>query len=93
MTVRDLFKILALSPKSIEIQFYNEQNNIYDSLHNKEEYEVLYIKDWQIGTYTIKTNVLEQYTLYKSRLCLSVVIAPPKTKNWNELAKKNENNE
>lgn len=75
MTVRDLYRVLTLSPKSIEVQFYDEQCNEYDSLYSIEEYEVLYIKDWQAETYEL--NVLEQHYPFNSRLRLSIVIAPP----------------
>lgn len=72
MTVRDLYKVLVLSPKLIGVQFYDEQNNIYYSLHNIEhnieEYEVLYIKDWQVENYPLN-----------GYLRLSIVIASPKT--------------
>lgn len=72
MTVRDLYKILILSPKLIGVQFYDEQNNIYYSLHNIkhniEEYEVLYIKDWRVENYPLN-----------GYLRLSFAIAPPKT--------------
>ena len=76
MTVRDLYKVLTLSPKSIEIRLYDEDCNEYDSLCGIEEYEVLYIKDWQVGTY--EPNALEQYNPFNSYLRLSVVIASPK---------------
>lgn len=78
MTVRDLYRILALSPKSIEVQFYDEQHNEYDCLPNMEmeEYEVLYIKDWKAETR--EPNALEPYNFFNSSLCLSIVIAPPK---------------
>ena len=75
MTVRDLYRVLTLSQK---VQFYDEQCNEYDSLCGIEEYEVLYIKDWQAGTY--EPNALEQYNPFKSYLRLSIVIAPPKAK-------------
>lgn len=79
MTVRDLYEILTLSPKSIEVQFYDEDCNEYDSLFGIEEYEVLYIKDWQVGTYESTESVaLEQYNPFKNYLRLSVVVASPK---------------
>lgn len=76
MTVRDLYRVLTLSSKSIEAQFYDEQCNEYDSLYSIEEYEVLYIKDWQAEIYEL--NVLEQHYPFNSCLHLSIVIAPPK---------------
>ena len=76
MTVRDLCEVLTLSPKSIEVQFYDEDCNEYDSLFGIEEYEVLYIKDWQAGTH--EPNALEQYNPFNNYLHLSVVIASPK---------------
>lgn len=85
MTVRDLYRVLTLSPKSIEVQFYDEQCNEYDSLYGIEEYEVLYIKDWQVGTY--EPTALEQYNPFNSYLRLSIVIAPPKTKEINVCSK------
>ena len=76
MTVRDLYRVLTLSRKSIEVRFYDEQHNEYDFSPNIEEYEVLYIKDWQAGTY--EPNALEQYNPFNSYLRLSIVIASPK---------------
>ena len=76
MTVRDLYRVLTLSPKSIEVQFYDEQHNEYDFTPNLEEYEVLYIKNWQAGIR--EPNALEQSKLFNSYLHLSIVIAPPK---------------
>ena len=76
MTVRDLYKVLTLSQKSIEVRFYDEQCNEYDSLYDIEEYEVLYIKDWQAETH--EPNPLEQYNPFNSYLRLSIVIASPK---------------
>lgn len=79
MTVRDLYKVLTLSPKSIEVQFYDEQCNEYDSLYGIEEYEVLYIKDWKTETHEpTESNALEQYNPFNSSLRLSIVIASPK---------------
>ena len=78
MTVRDLYRVLTLSPKSIEVQFYDEQCNEYDSLYGIEEYEVLYIKDWQAGTHELTHELNEQYNPFNNFLRLSIVIAPPK---------------
>lgn len=79
MTVRDLLRILALSPKSIEVQFHDEQCNEYDSLYGIEEYEVLYIKDWKTEIHEpTEPAALEQYNPFNNCLRLSVVIASPK---------------
>ena len=74
MTVGDLLRILALSPKPIEVQLYDERYNRYDSLCGIEEYEVLYIQDWQVGTH--EPNALEQWNY--NCLRLSIAIASPK---------------
>lgn len=78
MTVRDLYRVLTLSQKSIEVQFYDEQCNEYDSLCGIEEYKVLYIKGWRAGIR--EPNDLEQNKLFNSYLRLSIVIAPPNKK-------------
>ena len=72
MTVRDLYKVLTLSPKLIEAQFYDEDCNEYDSLYDIEEYEVLYIKDWEVEIY-------ESDNPFKTCLRLFIVITSPKS--------------
>ena len=75
MTVRDLYRVLTISQKSIKVQFYDEQHNEYDFTSNLEEYEILYIKNWKAGIR--EPNDLEQCKIFNSYLCLSIVIAPP----------------